>query len=346
VRAELTTMHATVPPVGNAREQWDVRSSVRLILHGDDGRLALGEAAPLPGISRDNLPSARDALEAIVWPKEPLSSLGEIDSFCARIDSPAARFAAETALLTLLAQSLEVPLWVLFAPEAHALPLARVLWGDDLRYWLVQARDAMEMGSNTLKVKVGRAGRMKEEIEWLTELRRFVGPEIFIRIDLNGALAPEAASEFMALLGPIAPELVEEPTSYDRVMDCWQSHGMPLALDESLIAHDRWEPALASGKISAVMLKPTLLGGFFACWRLASRARAHSVDAIVTHTLEGPVARAACGHLALAMASPRAVGLGPHPALLPLSDGLIAPWIEGGSIEPPASPGLGLEVAW
>ena len=59
--------------------------------------------------------------------------------------------------------------------------------------------------------------------------------------------------------------------------------------------------------------------------------------------MEGPIARAAIAHLALALGG-EAAGLGEHPGLLPLSDGLCTPWIEPTQIDPPELPGLGLEL--
>ena len=90
--------------------------------------------------------------------------------------------------------------------------------------------------------------------------------------------------------------------------------------------------------------------------------------------MEGIIARCAAAHLALALGG-RAAGLGEHPALALLSDGLMAGWIDLAWIEPPERPetssdtprrprsppppprasaspsrpevpGLGLELAW
>lgn len=344
MRAELTTIHAMIPVVGNARDQWQARTSVRLILHAG-ASVGLGEASPLPGFSTETIADAREALESLAWPAHPPSSLPEIDAFCASIGPASARFAAETALLDLLARALEVPLWVLFAPEAEALPLARVLWGDELEQWLHQATEAIEDGVTTLKVKIGRPGRFDDELEQLTELRRFVGSDCRLRLDANGTLPSDHAQAMLRALAPLCPELIEEPTDFDTIMERLDPI-VPLALDESLLERRRWESVLRSPKLTALVLKPTALGGLLTAWRLASKARANDLDVIVSHTLDGTIARAAAAHLALALGGPRAAGLGSHPALAPLSDGLMATWIESHQIEPPASPGLALEVGW
>ena len=90
-----------------------------------------------------------------------------------------------------------------------------------------------------------------------------------------------------------------------------------LALDESLIelGRDELERALESSQLAALVLKPTLLGGFARCFELATAARRHGVAPVISHTLEGPIGFAACVELARAIGADVPVGLAPHPAL-------------------------------
>src|SRR6266700_1431916 len=87
-----------------------------------------------------------------------------------------------------------------------------------------------------------------------------------------------------------ALEYVEEP--------CSRAHGLlahalpcPIALDESLVAitADELAAALRARDLAALVLKPTLLGGFARCLELAAAARAHGKRAVVTHALEGTI---------------------------------------------------------
>ena len=148
-------------------------------------------------------------------------------------------------------------------------------------------------------------------------------PRIALRLDANRAWPAARVRERLFALAELPVELVEEPCPeahllVDEPLPC------PIALDESLatlgpaaLAH-----ALAQPGLGALILKPTLLGGFAACLALAAQARAAGKQAIVTHCLEGPVGTAACAELALALGGPPA-GLAPHPA--------IAAW----SVQPP-----------
>ena len=88
-----------------------------------------------------------------------------------------------------------------------------------------------------------------------------------------------------------------------------------LALDESLVELDpaALERALASPLLAAIILKPTLLGGFARCLELAAPHTRTASRRSSRHALEGPIGTAACHELARAIGADVPVGLGRHP---------------------------------
>jgi len=346
VRAELQTLHATIPPTFNARKRWGSRATVRLLLSDDGEGIGIGEAAPLAGMSTETVNDVRDALAHFDWPEQAPTSLAGVARVVARIDEavPSARFAAETALLSLWTSRLGMPLWAAWAEEVSEIPIAATLWGSDDRQLVETARELAAYQVPAVKVKIGRAAALDE---WLLEAVRGVLPEAELRLDANGALEPDELDERLAVLSEFYPAFLEEPCAL-AVIEERAEVPFPMAVDETLAGPDGdaiFERALACEHVGAVVLKPTLLGGLGRCHALARRAKDQGLRAIVSHALEGPIARAACAHLALAL-GPEAAGLGDHPALEPLSDGLCTPWIDLAWIAPPEEPGLGLELAF
>ena len=288
---------------GNARGQWHERRGLRLTVRTERGGIGLGEASPLPGYSPDTLDTVRRALGRISWAGLRVRSIADIEAVCASIAAPAARFAAETALLELLAgrQSLSVA-EVLAAhidwpvqPWAGlcaliAAPLERDPAHDIAAAW---AR-----GIRCIKVKIGRPGRFAEELTALGDIRARYGTDLAIRLDVNRAWTrTQAASNLPALVG-LGPEYVEEPC-HD-----WAQLGrspVPLAADESLIGADAEtvEVFLATGLLAALVLKPMVLGGILPCLRLAGRARTLGLLAVPSHLFDGPIAMNAYTHMAL-----------------------------------------------
>ena len=293
---------------GAARGAWSEREAIVLAVSGDGGETGLGEAAPLPGMSIDTLDDAQRAIDELatrvpIALETPAHATGIADRVTG---APAARFAIETALLVAFAQHARTSVAQLWrAIPAGELRCAIVV--DDA----AEARAAIARGARCLKIKVGGAAFADD----LARVRSIaaVAPGIAARIDANRRWPREAALDHLAALARAVSSLeyVEEPCEaahelLDRTLPC------RIALDESLVelADADLARALASEQLAALVLKPTLLGGFARCLDLAARAHAHGVAPVVSHTLEGPIGRAACVELARAIAADVAVGLG------------------------------------
>jgi L-alanine-DL-glutamate epimerase-like enolase superfamily enzyme len=227
---------------------------------------------------------------------------------------PAARFALETALHDLAARRAGIAVAALLAGGAvrASVPRSGLLAGaDDLE----GAKRLVASGLQTLKVKVG-VRPFEDELARLKRLRQAIGPAVALRLDAGGAWSVEAARERLAVLaGAIAPELCEEPTDGEGLVDLGKA-AVPWAADESLAIPGLADRLLASPGCGALVLKPAFLGGLFPALSLARRAAARGVATLVTHFFDGPVGLAAACELALAL--PGTVlpcGLEPHPGL-------------------------------
>jgi L-alanine-DL-glutamate epimerase-like enolase superfamily enzyme len=179
---------------------------------------------------------------------------------------------------------------------------------------LERARDYLRRGVRVFKLKVGPDQLLPVQRATLQALRNELGDAFELRLDANRSISRAALGETLRELARYRIEFLEEPLD-DPQPDELAGSPCPLALDESLqrlhgAALDR---LLELGSVQALVLKPTTLGGFGRCIRLALRGRQHGCWPVVSHTLEGPVGWAACAHLALALGSDRAAGLWPMP---------------------------------
>ncbi|MEM9554490.1 MAG: enolase C-terminal domain-like protein [Acidobacteriota bacterium] len=362
-RARLEPGTVRIVGAGNARRTWSTRHVLHLRLEAA-GAAGVGEAAPLPGYSPDALEAAGEALAR--WCAAPPSldvdaPLQSARRASERIPSalPSARFAAETAVLDLLGRLRGEPLHRLLVGEADAAtreppPLAGLVASlDDAEE---QAVRLVDRGLGTLKLKVGRAERLDDEVEALERLRAR-WPSVALRLDANGALPPARVDELLERYAAVAPELVEEPLA-GAALRRLHRPPVPLALDESLqdagpgtaglAPFTDW---LAEGRCVAVVLKPAALGGLLACLELARAAARHRVDgravgAIASHTFDGPVglqAAAALG-LALALEADRPLAAGLDRSYLPAAAGEV-PLVGAATLRPDrARPGLGLDL--
>lgn len=309
----------------NARSTWSARTALLLRLRDSDGRLGQGEASPLPDYSPDHEADARAELEQLDFrAAPPLEDAAELCGWVdARVRAPSARFAAQTALLDLVGQRSGRPLSRVLgdrfgAAPAERLELAYLLDELDGEAALNQAAAAHAAGFRTFKLKVGRCDAFARELSLLRALRARYGSAIRLRLDANRAWSAPRAKERLAELGALEPEFVEEPVFAQRLPEL-RGSDVPLGLDESLQSVrqlDDLEPYLSGCRVTVLVLKPMVLGGYTRCAELAAQGRARGFAPIVSHLFDGPIAMAAARALALALAAgPPAMGLATHAAL-------------------------------
>jgi o-succinylbenzoate synthase len=342
-------------PAGNAHTRWGERDGLLLCLGDEQGLVGIGEASPLPGYSADNLATCGDRLQKVPWGDLALE-LSESDgrlSFTAPTEQQlaalpaAARCAAETALLDLIAQHRAVPLATLLragTPPA-AVAVSALLTGENPAELLASAHAAVARGFRVLKVKVGRPDGAAWELAALRELRRQLAPNITLRLDANRAWTLAEATERLAALAEIEPELIEEPLAQVNELRHLKTP-LRIALDESLQhldAESAVVPLLATGAVRALVLKPMALGGPLRCLQLARLAATYAAPCLVTHLFDGPVALAAAAAVALALPLPLACGLDAHPGLA-LGPSVYPDFVGAPQIRVPTQPGLGIAL--
>ncbi|HET9624104.1 MAG TPA: enolase C-terminal domain-like protein [Kofleriaceae bacterium] len=280
------------------------RESIVIEVRGDGGEIGLGEAAPLPGMSRDTLGDAAAAIARLearvpfVLEIRPGGSPAWISVVELARDvapaSAAARFAIETALLDMLTRAAHAPLadWFASTPATRAAIAAVV---DDAN----DARIAYAAGVRTLKIKLGpdeALGRVRAIAD--------AAPGAKLRIDANQSWPIEIVPTRLAALVDLVADAiayVEEPCRDTRRL-LREPLPCKLALDESLqgLSHAEIIEQLAQPQLAAIVLKPSLLGLYDALV-IAQATRYYGPEPVVSHALEGPIGSAACAQLALAV---------------------------------------------
>ncbi len=162
-----------------------------------------------------------------------------------------------------------------------------------------QAEQATREGNcHAVKLKVG--GRaIADDLRRVETVAALLGDRTALRLDANQAWSlPEAFAFWHGLKQRgIAPEFVEEPTGDSGASKELSARGMPVAFDESLRrftpqTFPHWDCA------TAVVLKPTILGGYDATVEWIAEADARGVSPVVSGCFESGV-----GHRMVALAA-------------------------------------------
>jgi len=321
------------------------RTFAVLQLERGDGTTGLGEASPLPGYSPDSMAEVSDELQHLAEAPvaaNPLATPLEllVDTFAAHpLMHPASRFALETALLDWLGHTRDEPVHQVLGGdvERQPIPIADLVMEPSPASWPARADALVADGATHLKLKVGPD--FDAELTALGAIRR-AHPTLPLRLDANRRIPLKALRRHAPSLEALELELFEEPVApedWPAALDL----PLPYALDESLRDDELSRRLLGSGRIRAVVIKPMVIGGLRASFEIAERAAAHGAQYLVSHTFDGPIARAATAELALALQTELAAGLGSHPALALWPPHRIAA-IRGRQIAPHDAPGLGL----
>jgi o-succinylbenzoate synthase len=327
-----------VNPLRTARGTYGAREGFVVRLSDEEGRVGQGEAMPLqefgtetPGDCERTLRSSLEKLRAPLTqltpsPISPLPSgegRGEgiegpgLDLRTVGLSekTPAARHAVEQALLDLQAKRQGVPLCRLLSTEARAQVHVNALLGAQSPEALAdEALRAVAEGYETLKIKV--AGRpLAEDVARLSAVRKAVGPTVRLRVDANGAWTEAEAGSALEALGAYDLELCEQPVGpeeYEALARLSERAPCPLAADESLALPEVLRVLLERPRtVGVLVLKPMVLGGLLPTLAVAREAARRGLDAYVTSSLDGVIARAGAAHLAAALPSGRyASGLG------------------------------------
>jgi O-succinylbenzoic acid--CoA ligase len=351
VAVDHRIVRRSIDPRGAARGLRS-REAVIIIIRTDTSLIGLGEAAPLPGMSIDTIYDAIAAADALAA-RVPFAihSPHDASTLADHITmAPAAQFAIETALLTLFAQERKTSVASLLAPTPQRILENAVVVDTE--------EEARRATARCLKIKVGPTGDI-DRIRRMAAAAPHARLRLDANRSWSRAETPALIEslrnlpiDYIEEPCPNAHELLttrDAPPNIDPARGTSAQHGdaphvstnidiargatsrapLPrplahrIALDESLIELDRADllRALASPQLAALVLKPTLLGGFAKCLELAALAQAHGVAAVVTHTLEGAVGFAACIELARAIAADVPVGLARPAGAVRTADG-------------------------
>jgi o-succinylbenzoate synthase len=304
-------------PVETGTGAWAERRGAWLRLEPGDGRVGLGEAAPLARL--DSADALARAIEA----------------------GPFRDAAFDLAGLDLEAQHFGRPLaWLLSDAPRPRVPVNALLLARGAGDLAQEAGRAVEAGFRTLKVKVA-AATPQEDIARVRAVRERAGAGVAIRIDANGAWDEETALRVLRALEDCNIEYVEEPVRGD-LRAVGRRTNIPVAADPATLAEG--ERVVRERGADLLVLKPMALGGVRPARELALAALSAGLGVVVTSILETAVGVAGALHLAASLPGPgRAHGLATAGLLeeAPL-EGLDPP--HGGFMRLPKSPGLGVRL--
>lgn len=249
------------------------------------GKKGTGELAPLPDLScdRNAYPDisevrrlAEKALPYVLngsWPDDMLSY-------------PALRFALESAVAEARDEELK---------ERISIPINGLVWMSSFEDMLEQVKTKMAIGFRCIKLKIGAIDWQKE-IELIRYVRScFPKEDLQLRVDANGAFAPEWAMDRLTELSKYDIHSIEQPIrqgQWDEMARLCKESPLAIALDEEMIGvNDPKEKARLLDTIHPqyIVLKPTMHGGLSGTREWIDLANKRGINSWITSALESNI---------------------------------------------------------
>ena len=231
-------------PAGTSRGVYTERK-IWLVIMSEGPVTGIGECAPLPQLSCDDLPDYSEKLR--VKSKEFAAAIeqGEAavsDFFESLRDYPSMLFGLETALLTLHRppSTLHLPLLfdTPFSRGETGIPINGLVWMGNYDEMLRRLEEKLEQGFRCVKLKIG-AIDFDRELDLIKRIRqRFSHHEVELRLDANGAFSFDEALYKLELLSQYNIHSIEQPIrqgQWSFMAELCRESPLPIALDEELI---------------------------------------------------------------------------------------------------------------
>jgi len=201
-------------PYSIAYERIEAVENVFVLIQAENGMVGLGSASPDEEVTGESLGHCQQILNKELEPILLDADL-RLYSFLLRqmasvMDTaPAALAAADIALHDLVARVLDLPLVSLLGQAHKGLPTSVTIGILSVEETLKEAREFVDQGFGTLKVKIGID--LDADIERMIKLRETLGIRVALRVDANQGYSVFQYKAFYEQTKKLNLEFVEQP---------------------------------------------------------------------------------------------------------------------------------------
>ncbi len=261
-----------VRPITIGGSRLDSRTGLILTIVGQAGVESHGEIAPLPGLHSETLVDAEAQIKSVIETMKGADIASVLKGPLAGL-FPSVRCGLEMALMDLSRPEpdpdLQIPVCALLMPGCDDVPES--------------VGRLSAAGYSAVKIKVGRRS-LDEDIRVIRSAKKRLRAGTTLRLDANRAWSLDQAIEFCSEIGADSVEYIEEPVRDAADHEAFiLKTDFPLALDET-IAREAQVADVAAAE--AIILKPSVLGGFSAAAGWVDFARRNGARAVMSCCFE------------------------------------------------------------
>ena len=282
-------------PAGTSRGVYTTRRIWLITATDEAGRVTgIGECAPLPQLSCDDIPDYAEVLRG----------------FCDEVERtgliPYEALRPYPSMLFGLEQTLSCG----EAPLGFSIPINGLVWMGTFEEMHQRIEEKLAAGFRCVKLKMG-AIDWEREIALIRFIReRYSREQIELRVDANGGFTVEQAMSRLEELARYDIHSIEQPIkagNWKEMARLCRESPLPIALDEELIGVntvEEKEALLDTIRPGYIILKPSLHGGLLGSEEWIRLARERSIGSWITSALESNVGLYAIARFTMKMYGP------------------------------------------
>lgn len=282
-------------PAGTSRGVYTTRRIWLITATDEAGRVTgVGECAPLPQLSCDDIPNYAEVLRRFC---DEVERTGVIPYEALR-PYPSMLFGLESIAPTPCPQT------------PTSIPINGLVWMGTFEEMHQRIEEKLAAGFHCVKLKIG-AIDWDREIALIRFIReRYSREQIELRVDANGGFSVDEAMSRLEELAKYDIHSIEQPIrqhQWSEMASLCQHSPLPIALDEELIGVN--DPAekvrlLDTIRPQYIILKPSLHGAMRGSEEWIRLARERGIGSWITSALESNIGLYAIAHFTMEMYGP------------------------------------------
>ncbi len=292
-------------PAGTSRGVYTERK-IWLVEMKEGERKGIGECAPLPQLSCDDIPHYAETLRMFC---DQIEQTGVIDYQALR-PYPSMLFGLESAWAQLhvngSAKLFDTP----FGRGEEGITINGLVWMGTFEEMYQRIEEKIQAGFHCVKLKIG-AIDWEREISLIKFIRQhFTKEQIELRVDANGGFTPQEAMKKLERLATYDIHSIEQPIKqhqWEEMARLCHETPLPIALDEELIGiNDTTSKIELLDTIHPqyIILKPSLHGGMHGSEEWIKLAQERGIGSWITSALESNIGLNAIAHFAAKVYGP------------------------------------------
>ena len=284
---------------------------VVVVIETDTGHAGFGSAPATAVITGDTHGSIIEAIDKVIGPALIGREIADLNNLVDSIQNSifrnfSAKAATEMAIYDLYGQLYDAPLYKLLGGGENVITTDITISVDYIDKMVEDTLKAIELGFETLKIKVGKDPAL--DIERIKAIHAAVNDRALIRLDANQGWTPKQTVTILKALedSGVHLELLEQPVRRDDILGMkyvTERISTPVMADESSFGPREVIDLIRTHSADIINIKLMKTGGISNAIKIADIAGIYGVKCMIGCMLESSIAVAAAAHIAVAKSS-------------------------------------------